>query len=75
LLNIDYFINNTQINKEYTLITNSNKNNYNDDKAKDIYHKRWHVEVFLNKQITTVDQNNIYNIHNIKLLIVCLFSK
>jgi uncharacterized transporter YbjL len=31
---------------------------------------------FENQKITTVDQkNNIYNIHNIKLLIVFLFSK
>ena len=73
LLNGDYFINdskinkvNYQINEEYTLITNLNKDNYNDDKAKDIYHKRWHVEVFLNKQITTVDQNNIYNIKKLR---------
>ena len=54
LLNGDYFINdakinkvNYQINEEYTLITNLNKDNYNDDKVKDIYHKRWDVEVFL----------------------------
>ena len=93
MLNGDYFINdakinkvNYQINEEYTLITNLNKDNYNDDKVKDIYHKRWDVEVFFkilksnfkfeNQKITTVDQkNNIYNIHNIKLLIVFLFSK
>jgi len=93
LLNGDYFINdakinkvNYQINEEYTLITNLNKDNYNDDKVKDIYHKRWDVEVFFkilksnfkfeNQKITNVDQkNNIYNIHNIKLLIVFLFSK
>ena len=53
MLNGDYFINdakinkvNYQINEEYTLITNLNKDNYNDDKVKDIYHKRWDVEVF-----------------------------
>jgi hypothetical protein len=46
LLNGDYFINdakinkvNYQINEEYTLITNLNKDNYNDDTVKDIYHK------------------------------------
>jgi hypothetical protein len=50
LLNGDYFMNdakinkvNYQINEEYTLITNLNKDNYNDDKVKDIYHKRWDV--------------------------------
>ena len=86
LLNGDYFINdakinkvNYQINEEYTLITNLNKDNYNDDKVKDIYHKRWDVEVFfqiLKSNFKFENQkNNIYNIHNIKLLIVFLFSK
>jgi hypothetical protein len=32
-------INKVNYNEEYTLITNFNKDNYNDDKVKDIYHK------------------------------------
>lgn len=35
-----------EIKEEYTLITNLKNNEYNDEKIKNIYHKRWDIEVF-----------------------------
>ena len=63
---------------EYTLITNINLNDYNDEQIKEIYHRRWNIEVFFkilkfnfkfsDLKITNVEQNNeIYSIHNIKI--------
>jgi hypothetical protein len=71
---------------EYTLITNINLNDYNDEQIKEIYHRRWNIEVFFkilkfnfkfsDLKITNVEQNNeIYSIHNIKILIIYLLAK
>jgi hypothetical protein len=75
-----------KIKDEYKLITNLTKDLYDDEKIKDLYHKRWDVEVFFkiikynfkfeNIKITSNKQlNNPYNIHNIKILIICILSK
>jgi len=88
-----YLINNkkfksvkVKIKDDYNLITNLKKELYTDDKIKEIYHKRWDIEVFFkilknnfkfeNLRITNADQlNNPYNIHNVKILIVYTLSK
>ena len=75
-----------KIKNEYKLITNLTKNSYTDDEIKDLYHKRWDVEVFfklLRKKFkfsdlrnTSIEQtDNFYNIYNIKMLIICILSK
>lgn len=71
---------------EYTLITNLDINDYNDEQIKDIYHQRWNIEVFFkitkhnfkfsDIKITSLKQNNDnYSIHNIKILIIYLLGK
>jgi hypothetical protein len=71
---------------EYTLITNLDLINFNDNKIKEIYNSRWNVEVFFkiikynfkfsDMKITNEEHNNeIYSIHNIKILIVMLLAK
>jgi len=71
---------------EYTLITNLDLKDYNNDKIKEIYNSRWNVEVFFkiiknnfkfsDMKITNEEHNNeIYSIHNIKILIVMLLAK
>jgi hypothetical protein len=71
---------------EYTLITNLNINDYNNEKIKEIYHQRWNIEVFFkiikynfkfsDLKITNLEQNNDnYSIHNIKILIIYLLGK
>jgi len=76
---------NIKIKDEYNLITNLKKELYNDENIKDLYHKRWDVEVFFkilkynfnfeNIRITNINQiNNPYNIHNIKILIIFALS-
>jgi len=71
---------------EYTLITNLDINDYNDEKIKEIYHQRWNIEVFFkiikhnfkfsDIKITSLKQNNDnYSIHNIKILIIYLLGK
>ena len=35
-----------QIKHEYTLLTNLNKNLYDDEKIKELYKKRWNIEIF-----------------------------
>ena len=71
---------------KYTLITNLNVNDYNDEQIKNIYHQRWNIEVFFkilkhnfkfsDLRITNAKQNSDhYSIHNIKILIIYLLSK
>ena len=70
---------------EYTLVTNLDINDYNDEKIKDIYHQRWNIEVFFkiikhnfkfsDIKITSLKQNDNYSIHNIKILIIYLLGK
>jgi hypothetical protein len=71
---------------DYKLITNLSRELYNDDAIKDLYHKRWDIEVFFkilkqnfkfsDLRITNNEQiNNPYNIHNTKILIICMLSK
>ena len=66
---------------EYTLVTNLDTNDYDDNQIKDIYHQGWNVEVFFkilkynfkfsDMRITSLKQNNDnYSIHNIKILII-----
>ena len=75
-----------QTKNEYTLITNLDINDYNDEKIKDIYHQRWNIEVFFkiikhnfkfsDIKITSLKQNNNnYSIPNIKILIIYLLGK
>ncbi len=77
---------NIKLKDEYNLITNLKRDLYKDEDIKDLYHKRWDVEVFFkivkynfnfeNIRITNTNQiNNPYNIHNIKILIICILSK
>jgi len=59
----------------YTLVSNLVRNDYSDDKIKEIYHKRYDIEVFFkiikhnfkfsDLSITNIKQNNeIYTLHN-----------
>lgn len=75
-----------KITDEYNIVTNLSKEIYNDDKIKDLYHKRWDIEVFFkilknnfnfqNLRYTKYTQDDtLYHIHNIKILIVCLIMK
>ena len=68
------------------IVTNLDKEEYNDNKIKLLYQKRWSIEVFFkiiksnfkfcNLKITDIDQiNNPYIKHNIKILIITIFSK
>lgn len=87
LINNNKFLNVTLKTKnDYTLITNLDLNNYNDEKIKEIYHSRWNIEVFFKIlkynfkfseiKITNIEQNyEIYSIHNIKILIIYLLAK
>lgn len=87
LINNKKFLNvKLETKNEYTLVTNLDTNDYNNDKIKDIYRQRWNVEVFFkiikynfkfsDLKITNLEQsNNNYSIHNIKILIIFLLSK
>lgn len=70
---------------DYTLVTNLN-NNYTNDKIKELYKKRWNVEIFFkiiksnfkmsDLRITNIEQNdNPYIIHNIKIMIIMVLTK
>lgn len=77
-----------EINNNYKLITNLDKNNYNDTTIKDFYFRRWDIEVFFgllkgnfnfsNLRYTNLNYNlsqEIYKIFNIKTLTMCILSK
>jgi hypothetical protein len=88
-----HLINNKKFNKvtieikdQYKLITNLDKDQYDNNNIIDIYHKRWDIEVFFknvkndfkfeNLRISNLDRDDkMYYIHNIKILIVLLLSK
>ena len=71
---------------KYTLVTNLNIKDYDDNKIKNIYHKRWDIEVFFkilkknfkfsDLRITNQKQNSDqYSIHNLKILIITILAK
>jgi len=68
---------------KYILVTNIKKNDFDDDKIKDFYNKRWNIEVFFkiiksnfklgDLRITSIIQSDkFYIIHNLKILIIML---
>jgi putative transposase len=62
---------------EYTLITNLNKDEYNDEKIKELYKKRWSVEIFFKllkknfKFETLIEYNKEQNDISYKKLYIC----
>jgi hypothetical protein len=73
-------------NDKYKIVTNLDKEEYNDNKIKLLYQKRWSIEVFFkiiksnfkfsNLSITDIKQiNDPYTKHNIKILTMTIFSK
>jgi hypothetical protein len=74
-----------EIENDYILVSNLD-NTYSDNNIKEIYEKRWDIEVFFKliktnfnfenlTYTTNEEENNRYYIHNIKILICCIISK
>jgi hypothetical protein len=75
-----------EINDEYKLVSNLSKETYDNKFIKDLYNKRWDIEVFFKNLKNNFNFENLrytnnnddfknYEIHNVKILICCLISK